>query len=210
VSTRWSRAIISLVMVFSYSSAGFAEIAQPTQVHPEQADVQKTPQQIQEAKELEQLSTEEFRMILTGADSIEIENKKFGRLDKGSIYICAHGDQKSVHAIVDWRPFEYYTYETQIGPGLSGTITTRFISTESGTHVIATAGRLQGSLIARNRFRLQQGKLADGFKKGVDGLRDFIIQELETGATVRPEASSVPAEQVTAAAQASLAEAGAD
>ena len=49
-----------------------------------------------------------------------------------------------------------------------------------------------------------------GIQKGVDAFRDFIIKELETGATVRPEASSVPAEQVTVAAQASLAEAGTD
>ena len=75
----------------------------------------------------------EYRMFLTGADSIEVDNKKFGRLDTGSVYICAHGDQKSLHAIVDWRPFEYYTYETQIGPGLSGTITTQFIPAEGGT-----------------------------------------------------------------------------
>ena len=152
----------------------------------------------------------EYRMILTGADSIKVDNKKFGRLDTGSVYICAHGDQKSLHAIVDWRPFEYYTYETQIGPGLSGTITTRFIATEGGTQVISILGRLQGSLIARKRFKLKQGKFVAGIQNGVDAFRDFIIQELETGATVRPEASNVPADQVTAAAQASLAEAGAD
>ena len=49
---RWSQALIHLAMVFSFSSTGFAEIAQPTQVHPEQAGAQHTPQQIQEAKEL--------------------------------------------------------------------------------------------------------------------------------------------------------------
>ena len=152
----------------------------------------------------------EYRMILTGADSIEVDNKKYGRLDAGSVYICAHGDQKSLHAIVDWRPFEYYTYETRIGPGLSGTITTRFIPTEEGTRVISFFGRLQGSLIARNRFKLKQGKFVAGIQKSVDSFRDFIIQELETGATVRPEVSTVPGDQVKAAAQASLAEVGAD
>ncbi len=152
----------------------------------------------------------EYRTILTGADSIEVDNKKLGRIDAGSVYICAHGDQKSLHAIVDWRPFEYYTYETLIGPGLSGTITTRFMPTQGGTRVISILGRLQGSIIARNRFKLKQGKFVAGIQKGVDAFRDFIIRELETGATVRPEASSVPADQVTAAAQASLAEASAD
>ena len=125
--------------------------------------------------------------------------------------MSVHGDKKSLHAIVDWRPFEYYTYETQIGLGLSGTITTRSIPTEDGTTlVISILGRLQGSLIARNRFKLKQGKFVAGIQKGVEAFRDFIIQELKTGATVKPEASSVPSDQVTAAAQASLAEASVD
>lgn len=152
----------------------------------------------------------EYRMILTGADSIEVDNKKFGRLGEGSAYICAHGDQKTIHAIVDWRPFDYYSYEAQIRPGLSGTFTTLFKASENGTRVITTLGRLQGSAIARNRFKLQKDKFAAARQKVVDTFRDFIIQELATGASVRPEASSVSSDQVTAAAQASLAEAGAD
>jgi len=67
VFMRWSQALISLVMVFSFSSAGFAETTQPIQVQPEQADAQQTPQQIQEAKELEQLSPEEFRLLVLGS-----------------------------------------------------------------------------------------------------------------------------------------------
>jgi hypothetical protein len=152
----------------------------------------------------------EYRAILTGADSIEVENKKSGRLDEGSIYICAHGDQKILHAIVDWRPFDYYSYEAKMGPGVSGTFTTRFVPTEGGTRVIALVGKMQGSALARNKFKLQRGKFATARQKVVDNFRDFIIQELETGATVRPQASSVSQDQVTAAAQASLAEVGAD
>jgi uncharacterized protein YndB with AHSA1/START domain len=152
----------------------------------------------------------EYRMILTGADSIEVANKKFGRLDEGSVYICAHGDQTTTHAIVDWRPFEYYTYEAQMTPGVLGSFTTRFIPSDGGTRVVAIVGRLQGSVIARNKIKLQRGKLEATRQKVVDAFRDFIVQELETGATVRPEASDIPKGQVTAAARASLAEAGAD
>ncbi len=64
---RWSQALISLVMVFGFSSAGFAGSTQPIQVQPEHADAQQTPQQIQEAKELEQLSSEEFRLLVLGS-----------------------------------------------------------------------------------------------------------------------------------------------
>ena len=152
----------------------------------------------------------EYRAILTGADSIEVDNKKAGRLDEGSVYVCAHGDHKTLHAIVDWRPFDYYSYEAQIGPTLSGTFTTRFVPTESGTRVIAMVGRLKGSAFARNKFKLQLGKFVEARQEAIEAFRDFITQELETGATVRPEASSVPEELVTEAAKASLAEVGAD
>jgi len=64
---RWSQSLISLVMVFSFSSAGFAETAQPAHTHPGQTDDQHTPQQIQEAKELEQLTPEEFRLLVLGS-----------------------------------------------------------------------------------------------------------------------------------------------
>jgi len=152
----------------------------------------------------------EYRSILTGADSIEVDNKKAGRLDEGSVYICAHGDHKTLHAIVDWRPFDYYSYEAQIGPTLKGTFTTRFVPTESGTRVIAMVGRLQGSAFARNKFKLLLGKFVIARQEAIEAFRDFIIQELESGASVRPEASTIPKELVTEAAQASLAKVGAD
>jgi hypothetical protein len=44
----------------------------------------------------------------------------------------------------------------------------------------------------------------------VEKLRKIIMKELESGETVRPETSSVASDQVAAAAQASLTEAGAD
>ncbi len=64
---RWSQTLICLAIVFSFSLAGFAETEQPTQTHPEQAGAQQTSQQIQEAKELEQLSPEEFRLLVLGS-----------------------------------------------------------------------------------------------------------------------------------------------
>lgn len=151
----------------------------------------------------------EYRMIMMGADSMEVAEIKAGRLDEGAVYICAHGEAKYPQAIVDWRPFEYYTYESPMGPGLSGTITTRFVPIEGGTRVIGLCGRLQGSIIARNMAKLHRGKTVSDTKQGVDALREIILRELEEGTTVRSEASMVPSEAVIAAARDSLAEAGA-
>ena len=112
--------------------------------------------------------------------------------------------------ILDWRPFEYYTYETQMGNGLSGTLTVRLVPTEGGTRVMGILGQFQGPFIARNVARFMRGKLLKEIEQRGEDFREVIVQDLESGKAVRPEASSVPEDQVIAAAQASLAEAGAD
>ena len=147
---------------------------------------------------------------MTGSDTQVVENKKSGRVDVGSVYVCAHGEEKVVHAIVDWRPFEYYTYESPMGPGLSGIITIRFIPIEGGTRVIGIGGQPQGPFIARKMAKLFRRKALKQIEQLGDDFREVVMRELESGTTVRPEASSVPADQVTAAARTSLAETGAD
>ncbi len=152
----------------------------------------------------------EYRTILTGTDKQVVEHKNSGRVDVGSVYVCAHGEEKVVHAIVDWRPFEYYTYESPMGPGLSGTITVRFIPIEGGTRVIGIGGQPQGPFIARKMAKLFRSKALKEIEQLGDDFREVVMRELESGTTVRPEASSVPGDQVTAAVRASLAETGAD
>ena len=152
----------------------------------------------------------QYRTILNGYESTEIEGLKSGRVGVGSSFVCAHGEEKVVDLIVDWRPFEYYTYQTQMGNGLLGTLTVRLIPTESGTRIIGIVGQFQGPVIARTLARLARGKIVKEVEQGAEDFRDLVLQELESGKAVRPEASSVPEDQVTAAAQASLAEVGAD
>jgi hypothetical protein len=94
--------------------------------------------------------------------------------------------------------------------GLSTIITTRFITTETGTRVLGLCGALQGPMIARNAMKLGRRWAQANSQKGVDALREIIMKELESGEAVRPEATSVSTDEVTAAAKASLAEAGAD
>jgi len=156
------------------------------------------------------VTSPQYRSILNGSESMEIEDRKSGRIEEGSAYICAHGDEKVVHAIVDWRPFEYYTYETSMGPTLSGIFTVRLIPTEGGTRVIAICGQPQGSIIARNLAKILRGKLVKQIEQMGEEFRKVVLQELESGKAVRPELTTVTTDEVTKAAKASLAEAGAD
>lgn len=152
----------------------------------------------------------EYRTIMMGSDSMEATDKRVGRMDEGAVYVCAHGDTKILQPVLDWRPFEYYTIEMPMPGGLSVKITTRLIPIEGGTRVVGLCSKPRGSIIARNVAKLAVGRAQSNSQKSVDALKELIIKELESGAAVRPEASSVASDQVTAAAQASLAEAGAD
>ena len=149
----------------------------------------------------------EYRTIMMGADSIEIRDKNAGRTDEGAVFVCAHGDALVPQPVLDWRPFEYFTYQMPMPGGLSALITTRFIPTENGTRVLGLCSEPEGPMIARNIAKLARGRVQTESQKGVDALREFIIKELESGVAVRPEASSVPADQVAAAAQASVSSA---
>ncbi|MCH8339832.1 MAG: DUF2652 domain-containing protein [Chloroflexi bacterium] len=151
----------------------------------------------------------EYRMVMMGSDSMEVNDKNAGRMDEGAVYVCAHGDAEILQPVLDWRPFKYYTYEMAMPGGLMVLITTRFIPIDGGTRVLGLCSKPQGSIIARNMAKLMRGKAQAESQKGFDALREVIVQELNIGAAVRPEASIVPADQVTAAARASLAEAGA-
>jgi len=152
----------------------------------------------------------EYRMVLAGSDSMEITDKNVGRMDEGAVYVCAHGDAETLQVVLDWRPFEYYTYEMPAPAGLTITITTRFIPIEGGTRVLEICAKPQGSIVARNVAKLGSGKFKAESQRGAHALREIIMKELDSGKTVRPEASSVSPDEVSEAAQASLAEAGAD
>ena len=150
----------------------------------------------------------EYRRILFGVDRMKINDNSTGRVDERAVYICAHGDYDVPQPVLDWRPFEYYTIETPIPGGALAMVTTGFTPTENGTRVIIVCGGLQGSVIARSKAKLMLGGFRADSQRTVETLRNIIIEELESGVTVRPSSSSVPASQVKEAAQASIAEAG--
>jgi hypothetical protein len=86
----------------------------------------------------------EYKAVLSNSDSATIENLKNGRIGVGSSYQCAHGDTISPHTIVDWQPFEQYTYKA-VGPGPLETLTTISITPhKDGSEMAMYVGRLRG------------------------------------------------------------------
>lgn len=62
----------------------------------------------------EYLTQAQYRQQWIGADSMETFNKNQGRVGVGMIEHCAHGKQIAVNEVVDWRPFDYVTYRSQL------------------------------------------------------------------------------------------------
>jgi hypothetical protein len=150
------------------------------------------------------LTKPEYRQIVQNSDRMEVGERRAGRMDEGAVYYCAHGSTTVAQMVLDWRPFEYFTYETPMPAGLKGLITLRFVATEAGTKVITLCGNLEGPVIARKAASLIRGKAAADTLKSYDRLRDQIMQELESGESVTPEAATVSEDQVAAAVQASV------
>ena len=148
----------------------------------------------------------EYRNIMMGSDTMEVSDKTSGRTEEGAVYVCAHGDKLVPQPVLDWRPFEYYTYEMAVPGGLMVNFTTRFIPVEGGTRVIGMCSKPQGSVIARNIMKLMVGKAQRDSQKGVDRLKKIIMEELEAGTAVRPRAGQIDPDKITEAARTSLAE----
>jgi len=150
----------------------------------------------------------EYRTVLMGADAMPVENRIQGRTAPGTVYVCAHGDSRIRHAVLDWRPFEYYTYETEMPMGAKSLITMR-LSPAAGieaTNVLGICSKPQGNLLARGALGLARSKIIQEVEEGLVALRKIILEELESGAALRPHRFVVPEEQVAAAVSASVAE----
>ena len=150
----------------------------------------------------------EYRLAIFGADTMPVDNRIQGRTAPGSVYVCAHGDSRVRHAVLDWRPFEYYTYESDMPMGAKSLVTTKFIPIDGGqgTKVIAICGKPQGNLLARGALAAGRSKVIQSVQAGTDALQNIILDELESGVALRPHPVAVPEEQVAAAISASVAE----
>ncbi|NIM94100.1 MAG: DUF2652 domain-containing protein [Anaerolineales bacterium] len=152
------------------------------------------------------LTKPEYRAILNQSDYMGLENTIEGRTTTGSVYICAHGDASVQQAIVDWRPFQYYTYESEgVVPGTCNLVTIYLQPFEGGTRILGACGKSIGpeSVSEQNDdFILQNVPAAaqDGCRK----LYERVRVDLELGIIVQPHAIAVSSEEVEAAVELSL------
>ena len=81
----------------------------------------------------EYITKPEYRSIFFNSDSQVLETGAASRVGQDSVYVCAHGDTRIYHTILDWQPFEQYTMrQFDSSQGLNNLITLRLIAQDEG------------------------------------------------------------------------------
>jgi len=114
----------------------------------------------------EYLTKPEYRVILLGANKLELRNQSQGRTGVDTVFYCYHGNMETPQLILDWSPFEQFTTDDANPWGLTTRITCKLEPTQAGTRLIMLMGKPRGprlrvmffSTIAKLVFVPQMGK----------------------------------------------------
>jgi hypothetical protein len=152
------------------------------------------------------LTTPEHRAILLEADSVSVESSQAGRISSGSVYVCAHGQEQIRQAIVDWRPFEYFTFQMDgMLPGTSNLTTVHLVPMETGTCVKAAISHASGPEGARQEWDVMTAEQAPKLiRSGCEKLKERIERDIDLGIIVPSKTSGLTAEDISSAAEAAL------
>jgi Protein of unknown function (DUF2652)/Polyketide cyclase / dehydrase and lipid transport len=97
-----------------------------------------------------------------GLDGMTMTGLAGGRVAPGATQHCAHGKDKTVHEIVDWRPFDYVTWHIGTPLGTVARQTAEFTALENGgTHLSLRSARVEsGNPLAQGFVRLMMPLVA--------------------------------------------------
>jgi hypothetical protein len=152
------------------------------------------------------LTKPEYRAILNNADAMGLEQTSSGRTGMGSVYICAHGEQSIEHAVIDWRPFDYYTYESAGAvPDTCNNVSIYLTPIEGGTRIVGACSHTIGSEpAAKENDTIVLENVPVFAQQGCEALLDRVQRDLELGVIFQPTAASIDGGAVNQAVEAAL------
>ena len=148
-----------------------------------------------------------------GFDGITMSGLRQGRVGPGSIQHCTHGRLVTRNKIVDWRPFDYVTYQIAWPFGATVRQMVEFTpSPTGGTHVsircAAPEGRSAlGAVLTRALLKLRAGRIERERRLGKQALERLATGETAGRRAPRAEPARLSRADVSTAAAAVLAEA---
>jgi uncharacterized protein YndB with AHSA1/START domain len=145
--------------------------------------------------------------VLIGGDRLEIDERKGGRVDVGSIYQCYHGNSLVSQTVLEWHPFELivaqFAMPVPLGP-VTGLMELRLEATGAGTRLSQLFSKARGPLVGRIMGDLGLKQMGKGGQGDIEAFK----AHMEADAASRfspPSAGVVFSEQVVGdAARASL------
>jgi len=130
----------------------------------------------------EYLTKPEYRVILLGANKLELRNQSQGRTGVDTVFYCYHGNMETPQLILDWSPFEQFTTDDANPWGITTRITCKLEHTQAGTRLIDLMGKPRGAWLKVMLFRLvAKFVFLPQIGKSVEQLRQRIQQDLADG-----------------------------
>jgi hypothetical protein len=149
----------------------------------------------------EYLTKPEYRVILLGANKLELRNQSQGRTGVDTVFYCYHGNMETPQLILDWSPFEQFTTDDANQFGTTTRITCKLEPTETGTRLVDLMGKPRGAWLKVILFSLL-GKFVfvPQITKSVEQLRQRILQDIADGTAFVSPHIDVDQDQVAALA----------
>lgn len=128
-----------------------------------------------------------------GIDNMAMTGLLRGRIGPGATQHCAHGKETTLHDIVDWRPFDYVTWQIRLPMGAVVRQTAEFAPIEGGaTHLSLRTAKPQAgnpltTALVRTVTRLVNvKKLVSDQRASKDALERLAGEELSSSKTREP------------------------
>ncbi|MEK6222035.1 MAG: hypothetical protein N2D54_07280, partial [Chloroflexota bacterium] len=154
----------------------------------------------------EAMTKPESRNRVFGGDGQEPVSLVRGLIGEGTSYHCAHGDILMIHQIIDWEPFEYYTFDFFIDfIDLTSRFTFYFSPTENGTRARFSA-RVMGEAdqVTDEKVAKFSEVYSGAHQMLLGNIANVLGELIAEGEITQVAASSTPKFDISQAAEKSL------
>jgi hypothetical protein len=153
------------------------------------------------------LNQSDFRNVLIGSDSLDILDRRDGRIGPGSVYQCYHGSRVFPQVVLEWRPFDRVVVQQMLPlPGRPAYVLMDFHlqPTEGGTCLRQTVAQPTGPRLKRMAARAMMRMMGGRALADLERFRDRIQQDLAATTSARSSLHPLPRTAVAAAAAVAL------
>ena len=138
---------------------------------------------------------------------VQPANLSKGRMAPGATHHCSHSFGTTIWYYRDWRPFDYFTFDTIILPGYNARTTISLTPTERGTHVEYIVSNCRqpehnafwAPIFFHLLFKWTKRWMHRLFMRDFGSLKDLVEGDISSGKIVFPESLIANNQELSAA-----------